>query len=94
MIADIEELEKMDASEIYPRRINAKEVLIPQRGEEIIFPFADGKAKLLGRDCEFQKPTLRREQTERSQDLIEELQGEPQEPTLKPEETCCPFKVT
>ena len=26
LIADLEELEKMDASEIYPRRINAKEV--------------------------------------------------------------------
>ena len=31
LIADIEELEKMNASEIHPRRINAKEVLIPQR---------------------------------------------------------------
>ena len=94
MIADIEELEKMDASEMYPQRINAKEVLMPQKGEEIIFPLADGTAKLLGRDCEFREPTLRREQTERSQDLIEELQGEPQEPTLKPEETCGLFEVT
>ena len=31
LVADIEELEKMDASEIHPRRINAKEVLTPQR---------------------------------------------------------------
>ena len=37
MIAEIEELEKMDASEIYPRRINAKEVLISHKGEKIIF---------------------------------------------------------
>ena len=28
LIADLEELEKLDASEIYPRRINANEVLI------------------------------------------------------------------
>ena len=38
LIADIEGLEKMDASEIYLRRNNAKEVLIPQKGEEFIFP--------------------------------------------------------
>ena len=36
-IADIEELEMMEASEVYPRRINAKEVLITQKGEEFIF---------------------------------------------------------
>ena len=57
LVADIEELEKMDASEIYPRRINAKEVLISQKGDEIIFPVADGTAKLSGRDYEFRVPT-------------------------------------
>ena len=31
LIADIEELEKLDASEIYPRRLNAKEVLITRK---------------------------------------------------------------
>ena len=31
LVADIEELEKLDASEIYPRRLNAKEVLITHR---------------------------------------------------------------
>ena len=31
LAANIEELERMDASEIHPRRINAKEVLTPQR---------------------------------------------------------------
>ena len=30
MIADIEELEEMDASELHVRRLNAKEVLTPQ----------------------------------------------------------------
>ena len=75
MIADIEELEKMGASEIYPRRINAKEILIRQKQDEFIFPFADGTANLSGRDCEFREPTLRRERTERSEDLSGELQG-------------------
>ena len=30
VVADMEELEKMDASEIHARRLNAKEVLTPQ----------------------------------------------------------------
>ena len=46
MIADIEELEEMDASEIHARRLNAKEVLTPQRkGDTLIFPVADGTVK-------------------------------------------------
>ena len=31
LIADIEELEEMDASEIHARRLNAKEVLSPMK---------------------------------------------------------------
>ena len=30
MVADIEELEEMDASELHARRLSAKEVLTPQ----------------------------------------------------------------
>ena len=33
LIADLEDLEKLDASEIHPRRINAKEVWISQKKE-------------------------------------------------------------
>ena len=43
LIADLEELENLDASELYPRRINAKEVLIRQKDDEFIFPEADGR---------------------------------------------------
>ena len=50
LIADLEDLEKLDGSDSCPRRINAKEVLI--RRDECIFPRADGTAKLSGRDCE------------------------------------------
>ena len=32
MIADIEDLEEMDASELHARRLNAKEVLTPIKG--------------------------------------------------------------
>ena len=74
LVADIEELEKMDASEIYPRRINAKEVMTPQREGYFIFPIADGTSKILGRVHEF-----------REQDLSGELQGESE--GLQPTET-------
>ena len=80
LVADIEELENMDASEIHPRRINAKEVLTPRRREYFIFPIADGSAKLSGRDHEFREPTLRREQPVWSEDLSGELQGETEGP--------------
>ena len=48
MVANIEELEEMDASELYARRLNAKEVLTPMRGEIFIFPIADGTVKISG----------------------------------------------
>ena len=38
MVADIEEMEEMDASELHARRLNAKEVLTPQRSGKLHFP--------------------------------------------------------
>ena len=38
MIADIEELVEMDASEIHARRLNAREVLTPMKGENFYIP--------------------------------------------------------
>ena len=35
LIADLEELETMDASEIYSKRLNVKEVIFPKQGEFI-----------------------------------------------------------
>ena len=46
MVADIEELEQMDASHIYAKRLNVKEVLTLMSGEKFIFPIADGTVKL------------------------------------------------
>ena len=74
---------------IYPRRINAKEVLISQKGDEFKFPYADGSATLSGRDYQFGETTQRPEQTVRSEGLSGELHGEPeenQEMTLNPAE--------
>ena len=48
-VADIEELEQMDASEIHAKRLNAKEVLTPMNGEKLTFPVADGTVKIFGR---------------------------------------------
>ena len=57
LIADLEELETMDASEIYSKRLNAKEVIFPKQGE-FIFPIADGRIRTLGGDQELRTSTL------------------------------------
>ena len=85
MNAFFEELEKLDASETYPRRPNAREVLITQKDEECVFPVANGSAKLSRRDYEFQEPTLRRESTVGRENLSGESHGDREE--FRPEET-------
>ena len=45
LVADLEELETTDASEIYSKRLNAKEVRFPTENGEFIFPIADGRIK-------------------------------------------------
>ena len=57
LIAHLEELETMDASEIYSKRLYAKEVIFPKQGE-FIFPIADGRTKTLGGDQELRTSTL------------------------------------
>ena len=41
LIADLEELETMDASEIYSKRLNAKDVIFPKQGEFIFQSLMD-----------------------------------------------------
>ena len=77
-------MEKLDASETHPRRLNAKEVLIIQKDGEFIFHVTDGSAKLSGRDYEFQDPTLRREYTIRRENLSGESHDDGEE--FRPEE--------
>ena len=62
MVADIEDLETMDASEIYSERLNAKEVIFPKQGE-FIFPIADGRIKTLGGDQDLRTSTLTRQRS-------------------------------
>ena len=47
----------MDASEIYSKRLNAKEVIFPKQGE-FIFPIADGRIKTPGGDQKLRTSTL------------------------------------
>ena len=82
---DIVNSKKMDASEICPRRLDAKEVLITHKDGEIVFPVADGSATLFGRDYDFQEPTLRQESIVKRENLIGESHGDRKE--FRPEET-------
>ena len=88
LIADLEELETMDASEIYSERLNAKEVLFPKRKWNIHFPAADGRINLSGRDQELRTPTLIREHPIRGESHVDFL-GE-SEGTLPPHQDSHP----
>ena len=57
LVADLEELETMDGSEIYSKRLNAKEVIFPKENWNFIFPAADGRITLSGRDQELRTST-------------------------------------
>ena len=61
LVADMQELETMDASEIYSKKLNAKEVIFPKENGKFIFPVADGRIKLSGGDQELGTPILIRE---------------------------------
>ena len=78
MVADIEESETMDASEIYSERLNAKEVIFPKENGKFIFPVADGRIKLSGGDQELRTSTLIREHPIRGEsrtDFLGESEG-------------------
>ena len=59
LVAHIEET--MDASEIYYKRLHAKEVICSKEHGKFIFPAADGRIKLSGGDQELRTHTLIRE---------------------------------
>ena len=67
----------MDASEIYSKRLNTKEVIFPKEGE-FIFPVADGRIKFVGGDQELSTPTWIRDQPIRRKgqhDFLGESEG-------------------
>ena len=67
-IADIEELEEMDASEIHARRLNENEMLTPMSGENFIFRVADGIVKISGGEQRLRTSTLTQERSERGEE--------------------------
>ena len=76
LIADLEELETMDASEIYSKRLNAKEVIFPKG--EFTFPIADGRIKTPGEDQELRTSILIRPRPSRGEghvDFLGESEG-------------------
>ena len=62
-----EELEQMAASEVHARRLNAEEMLTPMKGDNIIFPVADGTVKGSGGDQRLSTTTLIRDRPERGE---------------------------
>ena len=68
----------MDASEIYSKRFNAKEVIFPKEKGEFVFPIADGRIKTLGGDQDLRTSTLVRHrpiQGESNIDFLGESEG-------------------
>ena len=78
MVADIEVLEEMDASELHARRLNAKEMLTPQTSGNFIFLVADGTIQIFGRGQRLRTSTLTRDRPERGEEQ-EILQGKSDE---------------
>ena len=54
----LEVVAQMDASELHARRLNAKEVSTPMKGEKIVFPVADGIVKISGEDQRLRTSTF------------------------------------
>ena len=68
----------MDASDIYSRRLNTKEVIFLQENGDFIFPIADGRIKTLGGDQDLRTSTLVRHrpmQGESNIDFLGESEG-------------------
>ena len=56
MVADMEELEEMDASELHARRLNATEVSTAQRSGNVIFQSQMEQSESLGEDSVSEHP--------------------------------------
>ena len=82
LVADIEELETMDASEIYSKRLNAKEVIFPKENGKFVFPVADTN-KIYWKSQELRTSTLIRDHPirgESQRDFLGESERSPPPP--------------
>ena len=78
LVADLGELETMDASEIYSKRLNGKDVVFPKEKGEFILPIADGRIKPLAGDQDLRTSTLIRQRPIRREshlDFLGESEG-------------------
>ena len=82
--ADLEDLEKLDASNICPRRINAKEVLISQKDDEFVFPIADEQQNSQGEATNSEYPLGVKITVEKFKANRESLNRQNQQMSLKP----------
>ena len=73
LVADVGELETMDASETNSKRLNAKELKNPKENGNFIFPVADGRIKPLGGDQDLRTSTLIRERPIRGESHVDFL---------------------
>ena len=48
LVADLEELETIDASEIFSKRLNAKEVIFPEEKDNLFFQSQMDESNTLG----------------------------------------------
>ena len=53
LVADVEELQENDATDVFLRRMTTEEVLVPNEGHKFISLFVHGSAKLAGEGSEF-----------------------------------------
>ena len=63
----------MDASEIYSKRLNAKEVIFPKEKGKFIFPVSDGRIKPLGGEQDLRTSTLMRQRPIRGESHVDFL---------------------
>ena len=80
LIADLEELEKMDASEIYPRRVNAQEVLISQKRRTIRISKSRWYSKVVRKRLRIQRNHSKAGAYRMEGDSNGDLQGEWEKP--------------
>ena len=73
LVADLEELETMDASEIYSKRLNAKEVIFHKEKGKFTFPITDGRIKSLGGDQDLRTSTLIRQRSIQGESCVDFL---------------------
>ena len=88
LVADIEELETLDASENCSKRLNAKEVIFPKERGKFTFPAADGRIKFVGGDQDLRTSTLIREHPIRGEGHVD-FRGE-SEVSLRPPQDSLP----